>query len=83
MTTTVSARLADAGLGGNGGTGSPSALKPLGTDCAEGNRVLEILLPKASRMLRLNRIETATEMKTVSILFMDKILLRSDGFPSL
>jgi len=68
--------------GGKGGGGSPSALRSYGKDWADGHRVLEILLPKASRMLEVSRIENPTEMKTVFILFIDKILLRSEGCPS-
>jgi len=51
-------------------------------DWADGNRLIEFLTPKGSRMVRLNRIEIPTEMKAVSILFMDKVLLRSEGYPS-
>src|SRR6266850_6930298 len=69
------------GIGGKGGGGSPSALRPYCKDCADGNSVLEILPPKASRMLKVSTVENPTEMKTASILFMDKILLRSEGFP--
>jgi len=74
-------RITEGGIGvgrGNGGAGSPSALRPLGTDCADGNKLLEFLPPITCSKVKLNRIENPTEMKMVSILFMDKVLLRSE-----
>jgi len=69
--------------GGKGGAGSPSALRPLGMDWTDGNRLLEFLTPKASKMVKLNRIKNPTEMKPESILFMDNVLLRPEENPSL